>query len=42
MKAFHLLDAAPQYTNSLVLISDPGHAVVIDPADEVQENEKIF
>ena len=32
MKAFHLLGAAPLYTNSFVLISDAGHAVVIDPA----------
>ena len=37
MKAFHLLGAAPLYTNSFVLISDAGHAVVIDPAAEVQE-----
>ena len=32
MKAFHLLGAAPLYTNSFVLISEAGHAVVIDPA----------
>ena len=42
MKAFHLLGAAPFYTNSFVLISDAGHAVVIDPAAEVQEYDKIF
>ena len=42
MKAFHLLGAAPLYTNSFVLISDAGHAVVIDPAAEVQEYDKIF
>ena len=42
MKAFHLLGAAPLYTNSLVLISEAGHAVVIDPAAEVQEYDKIF
>lgn len=42
MKAFHLLGAAPFYTNSFVLITDAGHAVVIDPAAEVQEYDKIF
>ena len=42
MKAFHLLGAALFYTNSFVLISDAGHAVVIDPAAEVQEYDKIF
>ncbi len=42
MKAFHLLGAAPLYTNSFVLISDAGHAVVVDPAAEVQEYDKIF
>ena len=40
MKAFHLLGAAPLYTNSFVLISEAGHAVVIDPAAEVQETIK--
>ena len=42
MKAFHLLGAAPFYTNSFVLITDAGHAVIIDPAAEVQEYDKIF
>ena len=42
MKAFHLLGAAPFYTNSFVLITDAGHAVVIDPAAEVQEYDKVF
>ena len=42
MKAFHLLGAAPLYTTSFVLISDAGHAVVIDTAAEVQEYDKIF
>ena len=42
MKAFHLLGAAPLYTNSFVLISEAGHAVIIDPAAEVQEYDKIF
>ena len=41
MKAFHLLGAAPLYTNSFVLISDAGHAVVIDPAAEVQESGSV-
>ena len=34
MKAFHLVGPAPFYTNSFLLISDAGHAVVIDPAAE--------
>ena len=37
MQAFHLLGLAPFYTNSFLLISEAGHAVVIDPAAEVQE-----
>ena len=32
MKAFHLVGPAPFYTNSFLLISDAGSAVVIDPA----------
>ena len=32
MKAFHLVGPAPFYTNSFLLISDAGNAVVIDPA----------
>ena len=35
MKAFHLVGPAPFYTNSFLLISDAGHAVVIDPAAAV-------
>ena len=42
MKAFHLVGPAPFYTNSFLLISDAGHAVVIDPAAEVQEYDKIL
>ena len=34
MKAFHLVGPAPFYTNSFLLISDAGSAVVIDPAAE--------
>ena len=42
MKAFHLVGPAPFYTNSFLLISDAGNAVVIDPAAEVQEYDKIL
>lgn len=42
MKAFHLVGPAPFYTNSFLLISDAGHAAVIDPAAEVQEYDKIL
>lgn len=42
MQAFHLLGPAPFYTNSFVLITDAGHAVVIDPAAEVQDYDKIL
>ena len=42
MKAFHLLGAAPLYTNSFVLISDAGSAVIIDPAAAVQEYDKLL
>ena len=34
MQAFHIPGAAPLYTNTFLLISDAGHAVVIDPAAE--------
>ena len=42
MKAFHLVGPAPFYTNSFLLISDAGNAVVIDPAAEVQEYDRIL
>lgn len=42
MQAFHLLGPAPFYTNSFILITDAGHAVVIDPAAEVQDYDKIL
>ena len=42
MKAFHLVGPAPFYTNSFLLISDAGNAVVIDPAAEVQEYDKMW
>ena len=42
MQAFHLLGPAPFYTNSFLLITDAGHAVVIDPAADVQDYDKIL
>ena len=42
MKAFHQVGPAPFYTNSFLLISDAGNAVVIAPAAEVQEYDKIL
>ena len=42
MQAFHLIGAAPFYTNSFLLITKAGHAVIIDPAAEVQEYDKIL
>lgn len=42
MQAFHLLGPAPFYTNSFMLITDAGHAVIIDPAAEVQDYDKIL
>ena len=42
MKAFHLVGPAPFYTNSFLLISDAGHAVIIDPAADVQNYEQIL
>lgn len=42
MQAFHLLGLAPFYTNSFLLITDAGHAVIIDPAAEVQDYDKIL
>ena len=42
MQAFHIPGEAPLYTNTFLLISDAGNAVVIDPAAEVQEYDKIL
>ena len=42
MQAFHIPAAAPLYTNTFLLISDAGHAVIIDPAAGVQEYDKIL
>ena len=35
MLGFHIPAAPPLYTNTFLLISDAGHAVVIDPAAEL-------
>ena len=42
MQAFHIPGAAPLYTNTFLLISDAGHAVVIDPAADAQTYDKIL
>ena len=42
MQAFHIPADAPLYTNTFLLISDAGHAVVIDPAADAQTYDKIL
>lgn len=42
MQAFHIPAAAPLYTNTFLLISQAGHAVIIDPAADVREYEQIL
>ena len=42
MQAFHIPAGAPLYTNTFLLISDAGHAVIIDPAADVQGYDKIL
>lgn len=42
MNAFHIPAAPPLYTNTFLLISDAGHAVVIDPAADVQSYDKLL
>ena len=42
MQAFHIPAAAPLYTNTFLLISDAGHAVIIDPAADAQTYDKIL
>lgn len=37
MKMQHLVGPAPYYTNSFLLISDAGHAVIVDPAASAQQ-----
>ena len=40
MQGFHIPAAPPLYTNTFLLISDAGHAVVIDPAAEVDSYDE--
>ena len=42
MQGFHIPAAPPLYTNTFLLISDAGHAVVIDPAADAQTYDKIL
>ena len=42
MKFYHVSGPAPLYTNTFVLISQAGHAVVIDPAAEAESYNKIL
>ena len=42
MQAFHIPAAPPYYTNTFLLISEAGHAVVIDPAAEAQSYDEIL
>ena len=42
MQAFHIPAPPPYYTNTFLLISDVGHAVIIDPAADVQNYEQIL
>ena len=42
MQAFHIPADAPLYTNTFLLISDAGHAVVIDPAADAQTYDRIL
>ncbi len=42
MQAFHIVGPAPLYTNTFLLISDDGQGVVIDPAADAAEYNKIL
>ena len=42
MQAFHIPADAPLDTNTFLLISDAGHAVVLDPAADAQTYDKIL
>ena len=42
MKLIHIHGVWPLYTNTFLLISDAGHAVIIDPAADVQNYEQIL
>ncbi|MDL2293250.1 MBL fold metallo-hydrolase [Ruminococcaceae bacterium OttesenSCG-928-D13] len=40
MKAIHIVDGPPLYTNCFLIISDAGHAVAVDPAAEARRFEE--
>ena len=42
MKAYHVVGEAPMYTNTFLLISDAGHAAVIDPAAAAEDYNKLL
>jgi glyoxylase-like metal-dependent hydrolase (beta-lactamase superfamily II) len=42
MQAYHIVGAAPLYTNTFVLVSDAGRAVIIDPAADSEKYEKVL
>ncbi len=42
MQAFHIPAGPPLYTNTFLLISDAGHAVIVDPAAAEQDYEAIL
>ena len=42
MQAFHIPASAPLYTNTFLLISDAGHAVIIDPAADAQNYDAVL
>lgn len=42
MKAYHVVGEAPMYTNTFLLVSDAGHAVVIDPAAAAEDYNKLL
>lgn len=42
MQAYHVVGTPPMYTNTFLLISDAGSAVIIDPAAEVQQYDKLI
>jgi glyoxylase-like metal-dependent hydrolase (beta-lactamase superfamily II) len=42
MQAYHIVGAAPLYTNTFLLISETNRAVIVDPAANAEEYEKIL
>ena len=42
MKAYHVVGQAPMYTNTFLLISEAGHAAVIDPAAAVEDYNQLL